>query len=344
MNKAYKLKKDIEQLKKMIDEKKKFKQLKGGLLTENDIKKKTVNQLRRIILDNKISRGISKLSKQRLIEIILNSQYFKNKSRASDFKQFEKSLIEEENKPKMPKGKRPELPKEKIIKEILNIPDAPPPPEPQIPDAPPPPAQQIPDAPPPPAPQIPDAPPPPAPPVKKENEKKQEETKEKHEETKEKHEENKEGFISYHDKDKKMIDTGHSIINIYCGGSNHPDFPIPQSLARQALNAQQMPLFQQQQLGQFLQQQQPVPIQGIPQQAIPQPIPHPSHENLKPVKKFPPVETTKPLEKIISTEPKKPKSEELAGELASIKRSSGFNKEFLADLASKLGARPPPQQ
>ena len=108
-----------------------------------------------------------------------------------------------------------------------------------------------------------------------------------------------EGMITHKDPEQKAVDVGHTIVNVYCNGSNHPDFPVPQSVVRQALDAQQLPLFQQQQMAEFLKQQaqQQVPIQGIPPEAIPDPIPHPSHSSLrpyqkpKPASKFPPVST-----------------------------------------------------
>jgi hypothetical protein len=39
----------------------------------------------------------------------------------------------------------------------------------------------------------------------------------------------------------KKIDLGHMVINMYCQGSTHPDYPVPQSVVRTALNAQSLP-------------------------------------------------------------------------------------------------------
>jgi hypothetical protein len=38
-------------------------------------------------------------------------------------------------------------------------------------------------------------------------------------------------------RDNERISVGHAIINIYTGGSSHPDYPIPQSVVKSALNA-----------------------------------------------------------------------------------------------------------
>jgi hypothetical protein len=113
-------------------------------------------------------------------------------------------------------------------------------------------------------------------------------------------------LISKKEDDKKQMDLGHTIVNVYCGGNSHPDFPVPQSVVRQALNAQNLQPLQQQQVSQFLRQEaQTTPIN----QAVSQP-PVQSLSNIRnkfnkpdvkpaPVKKFPPVKTTKPLQKPI---------------------------------------------
>lgn len=119
------------------------------------------------------------------------------------------------------------------------------------------------------------------------------------------------GLITHKDSSRQQVDTGHSIVNVYCNGSNHPDFPIPQSVVRQALNSQQLPLFQQQQLGEVLRQeaaQQPI-IQGIPPQAIPEAVPHPSHSNIPqapPPPPPPPVQPIQPRPAIRKFPPVKP--------------------------------------
>jgi len=152
---------------------------------------------------------------------------------------------------------------------------------------------------------------------------------------------NTEKNVTYKDSDKKQIDAGHTIVNVYCNGSNHPDFPIPQSVVRHALNANALPQAQQQQVGEQVQQiAQTMPvIRGIPPEAITAPVPHPSH---KKVKKFPPVETTKPIKKIqptqISEKAQKAK-DKVAEELKQIKKTSGFNADFKSKLESILGGR-----
>jgi hypothetical protein len=121
------------------------------------------------------------------------------------------------------------------------------------------------------------------------------------------------GLISHHG--NGSIDVGHTVINLYTNGSQHPDFPIPQSVVRQALQAQQMPLQEQHRVAEGLRTYVPEspPIQGIPKEVIPREVPHPSHSSIRsrfersssvpPVKKFP---TVKPPDRIKKEQTKPP--------------------------------------
>jgi hypothetical protein len=121
------------------------------------------------------------------------------------------------------------------------------------------------------------------------------------------------GLISHHG--NGSIDVGHTVINLYTNGSQHPDFPIPQSVVRQALQAQQMPLQEQHRVAEGLRTYVPEspPIQGIPKEVIPREVPHPSHSSIRsrfekqssvpPVKKFP---TVKPPDRVKKPQTKPP--------------------------------------
>jgi len=149
-------------------------------------------------------------------------------------------------------------------------------------------------------------------------------------------------MITHKEKEHKNMDVGHTIVNVYCSGNTHPDYPIPQSLVRQALDSNNLPLYQQQELGNFLRQeihhyyhgtepiyQQPQPIyqqpiyqqppqiipqappQIIPQappqiipQAPPQIIPQAPQPIIQPVKKHPAVQTNIPIIRKPPTESK----------------------------------------
>ena len=83
-----------------------------------------------------------------------------------------------------------------------------------------------------------------------------------------------EGLITHQEPQKQNVDAGHTIVNVYCGGNHHPDYPVPQSVVRQALNANKAPLYQQQDIGNFLRDE--------------------ARNFNKPAKKFEPVKTITP--------------------------------------------------
>jgi hypothetical protein len=121
------------------------------------------------------------------------------------------------------------------------------------------------------------------------------------------------GLISHHG--NGSIDVGHTVLNLYTNGSQHPDFPIPLSVARQALQAQQLPLQEQHRVAEGLRTYVPEspPIKGIPKEVIPREVSHPSHSSIRsrfersssvpPSKKFPQV---KPPDRIKKTQDKPP--------------------------------------
>ena len=79
--------------------------------------------------------------------------------------------------------------------------------------------------------------------------------------------------------DKKNVDLGHTIINVYVSGSDHPNFPIPQSVVRKALDANNN--LSPEKRSEILKQIAPIAlktetVQGIPPHVIPEPVYHPS--------------------------------------------------------------------
>ena len=60
------------------------------------------------------------------------------------------------------------------------------------------------------------------------------------------------GLISHKEESKRNVDVGHSVINVYCGGNSNPNFPIPQEVVRQALNMNNLPIYQQQEIGDMI--------------------------------------------------------------------------------------------
>ena len=99
-----------------------------------------------------------------------------------------------------------------------------------------------------------------------------------------------EGLITHQEPQKQNVNAGHTIVNMYCGGNHHPDYPVPQSVVRQALNANQAPLYQQQDIGNFLRDEARNFQQTEPKQSLSD---IKSKFN-KPAKKFEPVKTITP--------------------------------------------------
>jgi len=281
------------------------------MVEKEDLEKKTVKDLRRFIVDNKIFKGIANLKKEQLVSDIIASKWWKeHKGQSHSIKapevKVEKEPPKEEKKRAMAVVKQEPIDIEPIKKEkkarasklsiptITLVPRHPPEVEAMIERA----REAVEEAP------------------------KVEEAREaiplplemtpKVEEERGKisppHlEEKKEEIPSvmanppigrlteYHDQPHRVVDVGSTIVNVYCNGSPHPDFPIPQSVVRHALRAQQMPLAEQQQLAAMLskyqEQNEPPIIEGIPKEAIPQEVPHISHTKLSSAHKFPSVIT-----------------------------------------------------
>ena len=74
-----------------------------------------------------------------------------------------------------------------------------------------------------------------------------------------------EGLISHKEEQKKNVDVGHTIVNVYCGGHQSPNYPVPQYVVRQALNSNNLPLHQQQEIGNMMKQEAPQFTQAPPQ-------------------------------------------------------------------------------
>ena len=224
-------------------------------LSKDKLRNMSVKQLRRLIVDNKLFQGISRMRKISLIAEIMKTPYYKSRSL-----------------PK-PSGTRPTIKNEfkNVLKEKRQL-------EAQLKEP-------------------------------KEKEEKEEKEEKKEDEQSELNIDasgkNKKGLLSHHDEKKKTLDVGNTIINMYCGGSSHPDFPVPQSLVRTALNAQQLPLERQKVVGHDLRQRakESPQFQGIPTQHVPSPVKHESHKNIlskwkAKAKKFPAVKTVTPLKQI----------------------------------------------
>jgi hypothetical protein len=77
---------------------------------------------------------------------------------------------------------------------------------------------------------------------------------------------------------KTMETVGHTIVNVYCGGSSHPDFPVPQSVVRKALEAEKLPPKEKKVLHKALKKIDFAKFEGIPSQVIPEPVPHSTHK------------------------------------------------------------------
>jgi hypothetical protein len=186
-----------------------------------------------------------------------------------------------------------------------------------------------------------------------------------------------EGLISHKEEQKKNVDVGHTIVNVYCGGHQSPNYPVPQYVVRQALNSNNLPLHQQQEIGDMMKQEAPQFTQAPPQftQAPPQAPPQAPQFTQAPtqapptappapksqVRKFPPVQTIKPV-RISDIKPKDKDDDESEDEIEKEERlereedqriqklkeerlaearsgkQRGFNPKFMERLAQKLSA------
>jgi hypothetical protein len=299
-------KKELEKLRKEIRE---LKIQKGApavpvneanILSGERLRNKTVAELRRLVVDNKLFKGISKMNKRTLISKIMDTSFYASHSQAlpkgkrptikselTKARQKARTLklklddVRKKRKPK--KGISDELftqlqqenielgKKKKSIPEKKTpstVPSAPPIqliPKPKI---------GVPTAPP-----LPPAAPPPAPPIK---EKVNTPTKV-GEKAEPKIEVSKDGK-------HKKVDVGNTIINMYCGGSGHPDFPVPQSVVRHALASQALPEREQRAIHRELKKVKAPKFQGIPREVIPKAVPHKTHTPSKMAKRFKAVE------------------------------------------------------
>ena len=178
---------------------------------------------------------------------------------------------------------------------------------------------------------------------------------------------NTEGVITHKDIEKKTIDNGHTIINMYCGGNHHPDYPVPQSVVRSALNVNQQPLNQQKDMSDFLRQES-INFENFKKQQQQPTMSDIKSKFNKPAKKFEPVKTITPNKPIDFSKKEKVKkdddkddkksafeddSDEEEDEIERMKRlkreevaretgkskGKGFSEAFKRRLEEKLGAR-----
>ena len=115
-----------------------------------------------------------------------------------------------------------------------------------------------------------------------------------------------EGLITHQEPQKQNVDAGHTIINMYCGGNHHPDYPVPQSVVRHALNINQAPLYQQQDMAEFLRREEQQQTEPSRRAEPKQSLSDIRGKFSKPAKKFEPVKTIKPNKPIDFDKQKKP--------------------------------------
>ena len=301
MSNVAELKREIDELKTQLKTREMTSRRKRGLLTERQLYEMSVPELRKLVKSNFIFRGISKLKKKQIIDKIVDSPWFEHQPRNFKF----------------PSGDPPPIPPRKQDKEKktikIKIKKKAPPPAPPPTPAPPP-------------------PPPPAPPI---SPPKKEKTIDLSKESKEV-EEVEPNIHNIHlkfkkgEKMQKKLDLGHTIVNIFVGSNQHPDYPIPQSLVRSALNAQNLPENKQKEMAQFLRQEaKNTPVH----ENVPQPV------SIVQEKKWAPVRTTPPQKpqtiKSVS-KGKKARKKALRKELEGLQKSSGFNVDFKKKLENKL--------
>jgi hypothetical protein len=305
-------------------------------ITEDEFNKMGVIQLRRYVVDNKIFKGISKLKKTQLKSKILESEFWKKSKPSRDAKtkiladaekskkDADKAKIASTNSTKTEKD-------EKIARLKANI-------------------------------------------AKTNNQLKELSTPRVVRKRKNNIETNREikklesmikklgnKKVKETDDDKgnlqKRLDLGHTIVNVYANGSNHPDFPVPMTVVRHALNAQNLTGEKRQNVEDELRKdlKNITPIKGIPREAIPDPVPHPSHKNLK-------KETVEKLEKAVknrrdaiapsndrddsdfeesesATEKQQRERLEELAKVTSVSGKRGFNSKFQAKLEGLLGGK-----
>lgn len=314
--------------------------IKGGLITDEMLEKMSVKELRGLVAKHKIFKGITRLKKSEIIEKIKNSDWY-NGQQAPPLPPKKRKKIkdlnkdEDENKNKIPEA--PPIPppeqNENTKKEDAKLLDLD---EDTMPIEP--------------------------PKLERQNavigeETRSEKRKRLLKELEELDKNNEEHpLISKKENDKKQMDLGHTIVNIYCGGNSHPDYPIPQSVVRNALNSQNLEPPLQKQVEQFLRQEAiQTPLSDIKKKF--------SKTEIPAVKKFPKVETTKPLQKpILPTKTevktssnfedddeeeetseeraKRERAEEIAKEIGKSK-GKGKTEKFKSRLEGILGARFP---
>lgn len=217
MSDTQKIKDEIEELKKKLREKQGDYRTTKGLLVEDDLKKMTVNDLKKLITKHKLFKGTSAMRKQQLIDKIISSSWFEKQPPELPPKPIIKKKDEpppteekQEEKQEEKKGVEPPIKEEEIkgLEELDDTDDF----------------------------------------IKDEEYKKLPRKQKRRK---------KIGFVDTSTKDKPIelnIDDahkysiGHAIINIYTGGSSNPNIPIPQHVVRSAINAQLLPQEDQQEI------------------------------------------------------------------------------------------------
>lgn len=274
MSKLLELRNEIEELKMQLKNKQSQFRQDRGLLTERQVKNMNVKELRKLVKKNKIFKGISLLKKKEIISKIIDSSWFAQQPPPlPPRKGAIKVRIKKPVKTIKIKMKTP------VLRELED--DTPSALVSTSSGA----TSTAPSAPfiPPPAPFI--QPPPLREEKKEEKEGKEEKTIELGEGKEDDQTQTIEPDVhNIHlkfkkgSKGKKQLDLGHTIVNIFVGSNQHPDYPIPQSLVRSALEAQQLPPQQEQKVSRFLREE-----------AKRTPISRSTPS--KPSKKFPPVRT-----------------------------------------------------
>ena len=300
MSSAQQLREDIEKLKQRLKEREQQTRS-SGLITGRVLRNMSVKELRKLVKKHKIFKGITNMKKQQIIDNIISSKWFNQQptSLSAFYKEKPKTIKIKKVKPK----------KTEVLQELEETPSQTEPPQ---------------------APPI-SAPPPPAPPIKEKKEEKEGKV-EDIEKTVNPNVKNIHLKFKKGDVGKHTLDLGHTIVNIYVGSNSHPDYPIPQSLVRQALDAQNLPEKQKKTVSEFLKKEaEKAPLHNV----VPQPVP------ILQSKKWAPVQTTKknlpqPKGSVVKSKKVKNKQKALRKEFKKLEKSSGFNVKFKQDLENKL--------
>lgn len=225
------IKKQIETLKQNLKLKQNQVRQEKGLITNEDLTKMSVKELRALVSKHKLFKGISRLKKREIIEKIIDTEWFNGQQAPPLPKTPPKAL---QKIPPKPKQKPPPIPKkeeekEEVIEGLEELEEEQEPPKLS----------------------------------RKEKRKKiLEDDDEPIEDITDETKKTIETEIKLSDGDKrKLISVGHAIINIYTGGNNHPNLPIPQHLVRSALEAQQLSPQHQQEVQQIVNNAPPPPPQ-----------------------------------------------------------------------------------